>query len=170
MSNHPQRFLKPPSTYLGTGVGPSNGLQLVSGQTKLDTIHTNIQKQLAQAATFAKGCAVLVCLLGISWILGILYVSRGTKYFAYLFTTVNSLQGFFIFIFHCILNEKVRYEFDQLQKIDKQKLIMLKRRAKIDSPRELVSEIEVGIYIYCGILGNKIKNCVGGDFGKFVKL
>ena len=110
------RLLTSPTSYLGSS--PNNGgLQLVSGQSKLDTIHTNIQKQLAQAATFAKGCAVLVCLLGISWILGVFYVSHGTKFFAYLFTSVNSLQGFFIFIFHCILNEKVRYECGQLQKI-----------------------------------------------------
>ena len=70
----------------------------------------NIQKQLAQAATFAKSSAVLICLLGVTWIVGVLYVSKGTRFFAYAFTVLNSLQGFFVFIFHCILNEKVRYE------------------------------------------------------------
>lgn len=92
------------------------GLTMVCGQQKLDLIQQNIQKQLAQAATWVKGSMVLICLLGVTWIIGIFYVSKGTKFFAYLFTIVNSLQGLFIFLFHCILNEKIRYEM--LKKIN----------------------------------------------------
>ncbi|XP_035693583.1 adhesion G protein-coupled receptor L3-like [Branchiostoma floridae] len=53
----------------------------------------------------------LVCVLGVTWVFGVLYVSRETVIFAYIFTIVNSLQGLFVFVFHCLLNEKVRDEF-----------------------------------------------------------
>ncbi|XP_078673398.1 uncharacterized protein LOC144912258 isoform X1 [Branchiostoma floridae x Branchiostoma belcheri] len=53
----------------------------------------------------------LVCVLGLTWVLGVLYISKETVIFAYLFTITNSLQGFFVFVFHCLLNEKVRDEF-----------------------------------------------------------
>lgn len=49
--------------------------------------------------------------LGLTWTFGVLYLSRSTVYMAYIFTLLNSLQGLFIFIFCCLLNEKVRAEY-----------------------------------------------------------
>ena len=54
-----------------------------------------------------KGATVLVILLGLTWAFGLLYVSEHTLTMAYLFTIMNSLQGTLIFVFHCLLNEKV---------------------------------------------------------------
>jgi len=54
-----------------------------------------------------KGSAVLVVLLGLTWTFGFLYVSADTVVVAYLFTVLNSLQGLFIFIFHCFMDRKV---------------------------------------------------------------
>ena len=50
---------------------------------------------------------MLVVLLGLTWTFGLLFLSAETATFAYIFTILNSLQGFFIFVFHCIMNEKV---------------------------------------------------------------
>ncbi|XP_078594300.1 adhesion G protein-coupled receptor L2-like [Branchiostoma floridae x Branchiostoma japonicum] len=55
----------------------------------------------------------LVCILGITWVFGVLYVSRETLVFAYVFTISNSFQGLFIFIFHCLLNETVQDEIER---------------------------------------------------------
>eukprot|EP00058_Branchiostoma_floridae_P027782 XP_002613273.1 hypothetical protein BRAFLDRAFT_68238 [Branchiostoma floridae] len=55
----------------------------------------------------------LVCILGITWVFGVLYVSRETIVFAYVFTISNSFQGLFIFIFHCLLNETVQDEIER---------------------------------------------------------
>ncbi|XP_077993992.1 adhesion G-protein coupled receptor D1-like [Glandiceps talaboti] len=54
---------------------------------------------------------VLVPLLGLTWIFGILAVNEDTLLFQYIFTITNSLQGFFIFIFHCCLNDEVKSAF-----------------------------------------------------------
>jgi hypothetical protein len=60
--------------------------------------------------TWIKGASVLVVLLGLTWVFGVLYLENvyHTLIFAYVFTILNSLQGLFIFVFHCLLNDKVR--------------------------------------------------------------
>lgn len=55
-----------------------------------------------------RGAIVLVFLLGLTWTFGLLYLNEQTVVMAYIFTILNSLQGLFIFIFHCVQNEKVR--------------------------------------------------------------
>eukprot|EP00058_Branchiostoma_floridae_P027788 XP_002613279.1 hypothetical protein BRAFLDRAFT_68244 [Branchiostoma floridae] len=50
--------------------------------------------------------AALLCVMGVTWVFGVLYISRETLVFAYVFTIINSFQGLFIFLFHCALNEK----------------------------------------------------------------
>ncbi|XP_066297983.1 latrophilin-like protein 1 isoform X2 [Branchiostoma lanceolatum] len=60
--------------------------------------------------SWIRGSLTLLCLLGVTWVFGVLYLDRGTIVFAYVFAITNSLQGMFIFIFHCLLNEKVQGE------------------------------------------------------------
>ena len=47
-------------------------------------------------------------LLGITWIFALLAIGRATMIFQWLFCVFNSLQGFFIFLFHTLRNEDVR--------------------------------------------------------------
>uniref|UniRef100_H0XZ72 Adhesion G protein-coupled receptor L3 n=1 Tax=Otolemur garnettii TaxID=30611 RepID=H0XZ72_OTOGA len=57
------------------------------------------------------GAIALLCLLGLTWAFGLMYINENTVIMAYLFTIFNSLQGMFIFIFHCVLQKKVRKEY-----------------------------------------------------------
>ncbi|XP_067396458.1 adhesion G protein-coupled receptor E3-like [Emydura macquarii macquarii] len=50
-------------------------------------------------------------ILGCTWSLGLFRVGSAKFVFAYLFTIVNSLQGAFIFLVHCLLNRQVREEY-----------------------------------------------------------
>nr|XP_042703465.1 adhesion G protein-coupled receptor E3-like [Chrysemys picta bellii] len=50
-------------------------------------------------------------ILGCTWSLGLLQVGAAATVMAYLFTIVNSLQGAFIFLVHCLLNRQVREEY-----------------------------------------------------------
>ncbi|XP_026502129.1 adhesion G protein-coupled receptor E4-like, partial [Terrapene carolina triunguis] len=50
-------------------------------------------------------------ILGCTWSLGLFQVSSAKMVMAYLFTIVNSLQGAFIFLVHCLLNRQVREEY-----------------------------------------------------------
>ncbi|XP_078387215.1 adhesion G protein-coupled receptor E3-like [Cetorhinus maximus] len=55
-----------------------------------------------------------LCLLGCMWIFGILHSQENTIAMAYIFTVVNSLQGAFIFILHCLFNKQVRDEYAKI--------------------------------------------------------
>ncbi|MBZ3875769.1 Adhesion G protein-coupled receptor E3 [Sciurus carolinensis] len=50
-------------------------------------------------------------ILGCTWCLGFLQVGPGSRVMAYLFTIVNSLQGFFIFLVYCLLSQQVRNQY-----------------------------------------------------------
>lgn len=63
---------------------------------------------------WSKGCALLSCLLGLTWVVGVFVVNEDTIFMAYLFNIFNTLQGLLIFLFHCIGDEKVRAEYLRL--------------------------------------------------------
>ncbi|XP_022914827.1 latrophilin Cirl isoform X4 [Onthophagus taurus] len=70
-----------------------------------------LQSKFQNPLTWLKGAVCLVVLLGLTWTFGLLYLNQETVVMAYLFTVFNSLQGCFIFLFHCVQNEKVRKEY-----------------------------------------------------------
>ncbi|XP_064215503.1 latrophilin Cirl isoform X3 [Tribolium castaneum] len=72
-----------------------------------NALQTKFQAHLA----WLKGAIVLVFLLGLTWTFGFLFINQESVVMAYLFALLNSLQGFFIFSFHCVQNEKVRKEY-----------------------------------------------------------
>uniref|UniRef100_A0A6A7FTK4 Latrophilin Cirl-like isoform X6 n=1 Tax=Hirondellea gigas TaxID=1518452 RepID=A0A6A7FTK4_9CRUS len=63
--------------------------------------------KLASVRTWLRGAFVLMFLLGLTWTFGLLYLNQQTLVMAYVFTIFNSLQGLFIFVFHCIQNDKL---------------------------------------------------------------
>ncbi|XP_060236797.1 adhesion G protein-coupled receptor L3 isoform X9 [Meriones unguiculatus] len=77
--------------------------------------HTAILKPesgcLDNIRSWVIGAIALLCLLGLTWAFGLMYINESTVIMAYLFTIFNSLQGMFIFIFHCVLQKKVRKEY-----------------------------------------------------------
>uniref|UniRef100_A0AC11DC82 Uncharacterized protein n=1 Tax=Ovis aries TaxID=9940 RepID=A0AC11DC82_SHEEP len=52
-----------------------------------------------------------IFILGCSWVLGIFQIGPVANIMAYLFTIINSLQGAFIFLIHCLLSRQVREEY-----------------------------------------------------------
>ncbi|XP_008590769.1 PREDICTED: probable G-protein coupled receptor 133, partial [Galeopterus variegatus] len=65
----------------------------------------------------AKAVAVLLPILGTSWVFGVLAVNDRAVVFQYMFAILNSLQGLFIFLFHCLLNSEVRAAFKHKTKV-----------------------------------------------------
>ncbi|XP_048353414.1 adhesion G protein-coupled receptor L2 isoform X12 [Sphaerodactylus townsendi] len=77
--------------------------------------HSNTLKpdssRLENIKSWVLGAFALLCLLGLTWSFGLLFVNEETIVMAYLFTVFNAFQGMFIFIFHCALQKKVRKEY-----------------------------------------------------------
>nr|XP_058947385.1 adhesion G-protein coupled receptor D1-like [Pocillopora verrucosa] len=62
-----------------------------------------------------KACVVMIPLLGFTWLFGLL--SPLHKAFAYIFTILNSTQGFLIFALHCMRNTQIRERFKRKMNI-----------------------------------------------------
>ncbi|XP_055555947.1 adhesion G protein-coupled receptor E3 isoform X2 [Falco cherrug] len=52
-----------------------------------------------------------ICILGCTWGLGLLQAQGDNIVVAFIFTIVNSLQGAFIFLVHCVLNRQVTEQY-----------------------------------------------------------
>uniref|UniRef100_A0A667ZQA1 Adhesion G protein-coupled receptor L2 n=1 Tax=Myripristis murdjan TaxID=586833 RepID=A0A667ZQA1_9TELE len=63
--------------------------------------------------SWVMGAFALLCLLGLTWSFGLFFISESSVVMAYLFTIFNTFQGMFIFIFHCLLQKKVRKEYSK---------------------------------------------------------
>ncbi|XP_077412678.1 adhesion G protein-coupled receptor L2b.1 isoform X5 [Vanacampus margaritifer] len=69
--------------------------------------------RLGGIRSWVLGAFALLCLLGLTWSFGLFFLNESSVVMAYLFTIFNTLQGMFIFIFHCLLQKKVRKEYSK---------------------------------------------------------
>uniref|UniRef100_A0AAY4AHU3 Uncharacterized protein n=1 Tax=Denticeps clupeoides TaxID=299321 RepID=A0AAY4AHU3_9TELE len=69
--------------------------------------------RLESIRSWVLGAFGLLCLLGLTWSFGLFFLSESSVVMAYLFTIFNTMQGMFIFIFHCLLQKKVRKEYSK---------------------------------------------------------
>ncbi|XP_053348312.1 adhesion G protein-coupled receptor L2-like isoform X4 [Clarias gariepinus] len=67
--------------------------------------------RLESIRSWVLGAFALLCLLCLTWSFGLFFLNDSFVVMAYLFTVFNTLQGMFIFIFHCLLQKKVRKEY-----------------------------------------------------------
>ncbi|XP_035524672.1 adhesion G-protein coupled receptor G4 [Morone saxatilis] len=58
-----------------------------------------------------RAVASLTVLLGLTWAMGFFSFGPGRLVMLYLFSIFNSLQGFFVFLFHCLMKENVRKQW-----------------------------------------------------------
>ncbi|KAH9494692.1 Adhesion G-protein coupled receptor G2 [Bulinus truncatus] len=63
-----------------------------------------------------RGAFTVMFLLGITWVFGPLAISEAKLVFSYIFCICNSLQGFLIFVFRCLLNPEAKMAWIQLLK------------------------------------------------------
>ena len=69
---------------------------------------TDARKQRKSNIRLAMSLFGIMILFGLTWVLGAFTISEASLTFQILFAIFNSLQGFFIFIFFCVLNKDVR--------------------------------------------------------------
>ncbi|XP_059145807.1 adhesion G protein-coupled receptor L4-like [Physella acuta] len=61
-----------------------------------------------------RGAFTVMFLLGITWVFGPLAINEAKLVFSYIFCICNSLQGFLIFVFRCLLNPEAKLAWLQL--------------------------------------------------------
>ncbi|XP_042573670.1 adhesion G protein-coupled receptor L2-like isoform X7 [Cyprinus carpio] len=69
--------------------------------------------RLESIRSWVFGAFALLCLVCLTWSFGLFFLNDSAVIMAYLFSIFNTLQGMFIFIFHCLLQKKVRKEYSK---------------------------------------------------------
>ena len=78
-----------------------------TSESNTGTTKATVDEILRKVKIGLRGFAVLLPLLGLTWVFGLLVFNRDTIVFKYLFAICNSLQGVVIFVFHVLVNRKV---------------------------------------------------------------
>lgn len=68
-------------------------------------------KKLKKARVLTITALAQLFLLGCTWVFGLFLLDLRSQVQSYTFTILNCLQGFFLFLLHCLLNKKVREEY-----------------------------------------------------------
>ncbi|XP_043983760.1 adhesion G-protein coupled receptor G2 [Gambusia affinis] len=79
-------------------------------QIKLMRANKPLAKSRSALQDF-RAVAGLTVLLGLTWSLGFFSFEAGRGVLIYLFAICNSFQGFFVFVFHCLMKENVRKQW-----------------------------------------------------------
>lgn len=82
-------------------------------------VFTQDRSQSGTFRAWIQGAFAIEVLLGLTWVFGYFFINKESVVMAYIFTILNSLQGLFIFIFHCAMNRKVRGEYKRLVRLSK---------------------------------------------------
>ncbi|XP_077183479.1 adhesion G protein-coupled receptor E5 isoform X2 [Paroedura picta] len=80
---------------------------------KFADINPNMSQLKKQKVLVITAIAQL-CILGTTWIFGMFQFSDHSLVMSYIFTILNSFQGFFIFVLHCLFKKQVREDYCQL--------------------------------------------------------
>ncbi|XP_077572888.1 adhesion G protein-coupled receptor L2 isoform X4 [Stigmatopora nigra] len=99
--------LKPDSSRLEN----INNYHVCDGYYNTDLPGYEDNKQFIKS--WVMGAFALLFLLGLTWSFGLFFINEASIVMAYLFTIFNAFQGMFIFIFHCLLQKKVRKEYSK---------------------------------------------------------
>ncbi|PFX15772.1 putative G-protein coupled receptor 133 [Stylophora pistillata] len=83
-------------------------LRQINRATKFKTSMSRARPCAKRVKAWLRRTAMLLPVLGVTWLFGFLTFITSTAVFHYLFTILNSLQGFFIFVTFCILDDAVR--------------------------------------------------------------
>ena len=78
------------------------------------TLHLRSSEQHSRRHQRCLTAIAIMTLLGLTWIFGALAFGGARLVFEYLFCIFNSLQGLFIFIFHCLRLDDVRKHWSTL--------------------------------------------------------
>ena len=102
------------------------GVCVLIKSTRQKIIQGNDRKNARNTIKLIVGICGLMILFGLAWIFGILTINIASKVFQYLFVIFNVFQGFYFFIFICLLGKDGRNFWIELFRLKSFKKGLLK--------------------------------------------
>ena len=102
------------------------GVRVLIKSTRQRVIQGNDRKNARNTIKLIVGICGLMILFGLAWIFGILTINIASKAFQYLFVIFNVFQGFYFFVFICLLGEDGRNFWIELLRLKLFKKSLLK--------------------------------------------
>ena len=101
-------------------VGPVLFIIFVNTTILTLTLRTSYKMSIEESEfdklrNMARLTLILMPIFGATWLFGVLAVNEQLIMFQYVFTVVNSLQGVYIFICYCLLNNDVKREYGRIK-------------------------------------------------------
>ena len=84
------------------------GVRVLIKSTRQKVIQGNDRKNARNTVKLIVGICGLMIVFGLGWIFGILTINVASKAFQYLFVIFNVFQGFYFFVFICLLGKDGR--------------------------------------------------------------
>ncbi|XP_054573342.1 adhesion G protein-coupled receptor E5 isoform X2 [Eptesicus fuscus] len=115
-------WLNPEHGFLWSFLGPVTFIILCNAVIFMITVWKLTQKfseinpdmkKLKKARVLTITAIAQLLVLGCTWVFGLFLFNPRSQVLAYAFTILNCLQGFFLFLLHCLLNKKVREEYQK---------------------------------------------------------
>ncbi|KAM9242404.1 adhesion G protein-coupled receptor E5 isoform 6-T6 [Dugong dugon] len=113
-------WLEPTNGFLWSFLGPVTIIILCNAvifvitvwklTEKFSEINPNMKK-LKKARMLTSTAVAQIFVLGSTWVFGLFLFDPRSWVLSYIFSILNCLQGFFLFLLHCLLNKKVREEY-----------------------------------------------------------
>ncbi|XP_025718875.1 adhesion G protein-coupled receptor E5 isoform X3 [Callorhinus ursinus] len=113
-------WLHPARGFLWSFLGPVTFIVLCNAVVFVTTVWKLTQKfseinpdmkKLKKARVLTITAVAQLFVLGSTWVFGLFLFTPQSWLLSYTFTTLNCLQGLFLFVLHCLLNKKVREEY-----------------------------------------------------------
>ena len=102
------------------------GVRVLIKSTRQKAIQGNNRKNVRNTIKLVAGICGLMTLFGLSWIFGVLTINTASKAFQYLFVILNAFQGFYFFVFICLLGKDGRNFWIELFRLRSFKKSLLK--------------------------------------------
>ena len=143
-------------------VGPVLLIVIVNSIVLVTALSTSYKMAIAESdflklQQIARLTMLLMPIFGLTWLFGLLAINKQLIIFQYIFTIINSLQGVYIFVCYCLLNNEVKQEYERIR-----------RKYQYGSAPSASSESNFSVYDQ--LFTRRLKSVVSVDSSAMVKL
>lgn len=141
------------------------GVRVLIKSTRQKAIQGNNRKNTKTTIKLIVGICGVMIMFGLAWAFGILTVNVASKTFQYLFVIFNVFQGFYFFVFICLLGKDGRNFWFDLLKLKSFKKSFFKTTLSDGHHSQVFKSVQTGSITVSS--KNSVHSQIGNSMGSF---